>query len=97
MSACFQLVYVGGRAASGLQGEYEQVWSAPDQLGGLGLIAGRCPQSGQSGSVYLCACFVCSRKNREQREGAERGSREREQREGAIQRGPQKRSQIAER
>ena len=49
---------VGGRAASCLQGEYGQVGSAPDRLGGLGLIAGTCSQSGQSGSVYLCACFV---------------------------------------
>ena len=37
---------VGGRVTSGLQGEYGQVGSAPDQLGGLGLIAGTCSQSG---------------------------------------------------
>ena len=39
------------------EGEYGHVGSTPDLLGGLGLIAGTCSQSDQSGSVCLCACF----------------------------------------
>ena len=49
---------VGGRTASGLQGEYVHVGRTPDLLGGLGLIAGTRSQSDLSGSVYLCACFI---------------------------------------
>ena len=53
---------VGGRAASGLQGEYGHAGSTPDLLGGLGLIASRCPQSDQSGSVYFgLLCLVVGR------------------------------------
>ena len=50
---------VGGRATSGLQGEYGQVGSAPDWLGGLDLSAGRCDHSGQSGRVCTYVPALC--------------------------------------
>ena len=50
---------VGGRVTSGLQGEYGQVGSAPDRLGGLDLIAGRPQHSGQSGSVCTYVPALC--------------------------------------
>ena len=49
---------VGGRATSGLQGEYGQVGSAPDRLGGLDLIAGRRQHSGHQG-VFVLMCLLC--------------------------------------
>ena len=60
---------MGGRATSGLQGQYGQVGTAPDQLGGVG------PECEQVSALrpireclYLCACFVVSRGTGEQRE-----------------------------
>ena len=50
---------MGGRATSGLQGEYGQVGSAPDWLGGLDLSASRCEHSGQSGSVCTYVPALC--------------------------------------
>ena len=53
-----EILSVGGRATSGLQGEYGQVGSAPDWLGGLDLSASRCQHSGQSG-VFVLMCLLC--------------------------------------
>ena len=73
---------MGGRATSGLQGEYGQDESAPDWLGGLDLIAAGVSTQANQG-VFLLMCLRCvvvekeSRKEREQRDRGDRRPRDR--------------------
>ena len=57
---------MGGRAESGLQGEYEQVGSVPDQLGGLRLSARN--QANQGVCMYVPALFVVGTTGSRERE-----------------------------